>query len=297
MSAHLSHIPIFILLLSIILVYRKKLISDYDIKTFRKKFIITSVLSLIAFIPNSAPQAKSKHVFFMGRMAENGILISYLKEACPEKHYKLCDCIDLIPNNTTDFLWNNNSPVYKQFKRWRYAKEEYSTIIFQTFLRPKYLIRHIFESVKSTCRQLIIFNAGDGNGPYNYESGVYKAIVKYFPHEINDYIRSKQNNGLLTGPSLFVSNIIFRIIIAISVILIMVILLYKQKNDPKTNSLLLVLFIGILLNSFINASLVMVTDRFGARVIWFIPLALLILIGNLTPVMKHNNKGPYNTFS
>lgn len=158
------------------------------------------------------------------------------------------------------------------------------------------MIRHIFESVKSTCRQLIIFNAGDGNGPYNSESGVYKSIVKNFPHEINDYIRSKQNNGLLTGLSLFVSNIIFRIIIAISVILILVVLLFKQITDSKTNSLLIMLFIGILLNSFVNASLVMVTDRFGAKVIWFIPLALLILIGNLIPVMKHNNQGQYNTY-
>jgi len=38
------------------------------------------------------------------------------------------------------------------------------------------------------------------------------------------------------------------------------------------------LFIAIFINSFINASLVIVTDRFGAKLIWLIPFMLLLVV-------------------
>jgi hypothetical protein len=282
-AMHLSHLMINILFMVFILLlkryfFRKSVSINY------RNILILFVLTISGIIAMEPALAKSRNVFFMGRMAENGILIDFLKETCPEKKYKLCDCIDSIPTNTNDFLWDKASPVYTKYIRWSGTREEFGKIIFSTFIRPEYLIRHISESMKSTIKQLQRFDAGDGNGPFMENTLLYERINKYFHREALNYSLSRQSRGLLNVDKLRPINRKYRITVVFTLTLILLLFLTRSIRNqiPAYKKFVAILLLtAIFLNSFVNSSLVMVTDRFGAKMIWLIPFVLIFLLLNI----------------
>jgi len=73
----------------------------------------------------SSAMSKSKHIFYMGHMVENGILKKYLDENCATHNYKICEYKDSLPPNADRFLWDfENSPVYKM-GGWKACKNEF----------------------------------------------------------------------------------------------------------------------------------------------------------------------------
>lgn len=282
-AMHMSHIAIYLLLiLSVILI--NKFIFRNSLLIKNKNIGILFVLTVLGIFLMGSSLAKSKHVFFMGRMAENGILIQFLNENCENKEYKLCDCIDSIPTNTTAFLWDEKSPVNTKYNKWSDAQDEFGKIIRLTLIKPKYLTRHIYESVKNTCKQLIAFDAGDGNGPFVGETLLYKRIKEYIPSESIKYSHSKQNRGLLISDKLKRLNTMYRLIIIVSSLILILVLVtekYRSQISMYNKFTIYFFFIAILINALVNASLVIVTDRFGAKLIWMIPFLVLLTLPEL----------------
>lgn len=297
-AMHMSHLMINFLFLLCILFINKYFFKN-SIKLRYKNIWILFVLTLLGILMMGASLAKSKHVFFMGRMAENGILIQFLNENCHDNEYKLCDCIDSIPTNTTDFLWDEKSPVNTKYDSWNEAQNDFGKIIRLTFLKPKYLFRHISESAKNTFKQFLAFDAGDGNGPFVGETQLYERIKEYFKFESIEYSLSKQSEGQLKREKLNTLNTIYRLIIIFSLLMLLSIFYiekFRTQISANKKFLVFLLFTAIALNSFVNASLVIVTDRFGAKLIWLIPFVLLLIISELkiNPLPSNQNSTKSN---
>ncbi len=279
-AMHMSHLLINVLLLISVLLIARFFFRDTIVLAY-KNILILFALSFLGIVIMGSSLAKSKNVFFMGRMAENGILKEFLRENCPDKQFKLCDCIDSIPANTTDFLWDPQSPLYTKFEKWSDAQDEFGQIIRTTFLTPKYLFHHIRESVKGGFKQLIYFDAGDGNGAFVGETRLYGRIKRYFSSESKQYSQSRQNRGLLKPGNLVNINNAYRIVIITSILFLLCFMLLKKLREKISvqNKFIAILFLfAILVNAFVNASLVVVTDRFGAKLIWMIPFILFLVI-------------------
>jgi len=293
-AMHMSHLIINFLLLLSILIIKRFFFKNSIILKYRNIWILFA-LTMLGIFSMGSSLSKSKHVFFMGRMAENGILIQFLNDNCQDKKYKLCDCIDSIPANSTEFLWDKKSPLYTRYASWSESREEFNRIIWSTFWHPKYLIRHICESGKSTCRQLISFSAGDGTGPFVGKTDLFERIKKYFSSEAIEYSHTRQSRGLLKEEELVnVNNRYCWIIIISTLMLILIFNIESLRNQISTDKKFLIcLLLGsIILNSFVNASLVIVTDRFGAKLIWLIPFIILVIFSELD--LKVLWKGPKN---
>jgi hypothetical protein len=282
-AMHMSHLLINVVLLILIILVKRLFFRENIILNY-KRIAILFLLAFLGIIPMGSSLSKSGNVFFMGRMAENGILQEFLKDNCPDKKYKLCDCMDSIPANSTDFLWDRKSPLYAKYERWSDANKEFGEIIRFTLLKPKYLLMHIRESAKNTFLQLSAFGAGDGTGPFVGETLLFERIKKYFESESVQYSNSKQNQGLLSADKLGFLNAFNKLIIFLSIIsLLLIFFLRKLRMQISSGKKFttIILFIAIFLNSLINSSLVIVTDRFGAKLIWMIPFMLLILISEI----------------
>ena len=200
---------------------------------------------------------------------------------CKEQQYRLCDCIDSIPANTTDFLWDKNSPLYTRYNSWKDAGDEFGEIIRHSFFSPKYFFRHIKSFSVSTIQQLIAFDAGDGNGSFAEGTKLYERIQRIFEREAESYISSRQNRAMLESQHLQTLNLVYRIVILLSFIglcLSFVIGRFRKQIPMKVRIIVYSLLFAVFLNALINASLVIVTDRFGAKVIWFILLAFLLVL-------------------
>jgi hypothetical protein len=279
-AMHISHLMInAMLIMSILIISKIRYFKEAFIFVSKKQLYILLLLSLSGIMTMSSAISKSKHIFYMGHMLENGILKKYLDENCATHNYKLCAYKDNLPPNADRFLWDfDNSPVYKM-GGWKACKDEYNTIISETFTKPEYIKLHIGASLNGTAKQLSKFNIGEGNIGFGKGTQLYECIEKNIPKNINAYAESKQTKNELTLFSSF--DLPYMISIYSSLIIFLLILFVKSIRKKVTQQqILLIVFtlFGILYNDFVCATLSTVANRFACRIMWMLPLVLIVLV-------------------
>jgi hypothetical protein len=224
----------------------------------------------------------------MGKLVESGVLKTYLDKACPEKNYKICAHIHELPPVAWQFHWDATSPLQKE-GGWDANKAEYNTIIGDIFSRPKYYPYMAYKSIEATARQLALFHIDSWYTlpwmKFDEESSPYKAIEKYFPHELNQLKVSRQNTKILDIG--FYDNVF-----AIVVILSCIAVLFTIPAPLKKQFFILAACIGamILLNAFVTAVLSSVNSRFNARVSWLIPFVNVLMLFNIVRYYRDRNR-------
>lgn len=289
-AMHMSHLLINLFLIVTILVSSYiKFLKIYFAQTSKKQLYLLLFITLSAFLIMSSAMSKSKHIFYMGRMVENGILKKYLDEICATKNYQICAYKDSLPPNADRFLWDfENSPVYK-LGGWKTTKKEFNEIINETFSQPKYIKLHVVSAFNNTFNQLTEYNLGEGNVAFPKGTKLHERIGLFVSNDLRSYEKSKQFNNQFLLFNDF--NPIQKIIIAISFFALLLILFLKRlRTIFSKETILLIVFtlFGILYNDFVCASLSTVANRFACRVIWMIPFVFLLVILSKFNFKKNN---------
>ncbi len=284
-ATHLSHIVLFVVILLFTYIIKFFFIQKSHWRLYNLRIAYLFVLTISTIVTMGSAMSKSKHVFFMGAMAEQGILKQYLYDVCGEKKYKLCSYKDSLPEKGWQFVWNEDSPLYK-IGGWKEAKPECDEIIHETLTKPKYIYMHIMASLKATGSQLLLFKIGDGNGPFNKGTRLHERVSTYFPSDLYLYENAKQNSSKLDFVSIL--NTLFTFIIALSVLVIIVLLFNKQIRNNKNLLFIVSLLIGsIFINAWDCGTFANAIDRLGCKMIWLFPLSAFILLINS---WKHKEK-------
>ena len=214
--------------------------------------------------------AKSRHIFFMGAMNEHGILKVFLDDNCETTNYQLCAYKDSLPKRAFEFVWDADGPVNKM-GGWKACEDEFNTIIFQTLTTPKYIGLHIKASLAATVEQFSKIKINDGNIPFPKGSLVYERMVNYFPGELQQFEQSKQNRNELSFTKKL--NDLYRIVVLLSIAgILLSIFLLKNKRRRNYLSLTVLIILGIVINAWGSATFSNAIDRFGAKMIWLLPL-------------------------
>jgi len=272
-AMHLSHISYnIVFLLGVIIIRSVRFFRFREVIRLQTIFILFG-LTVIALSTMLSAMAKSRHVFFMGAMSEHGILKTFLDEHCETTNYQLCAYKDNLPKRAFEFVWDADGPVNKM-GGWKATEEEFNAIIFQTLTTPKYILLHVKASVVATYEQFLKFKINDGNIPFREGSLVYERMVNYFPNELEQFEQSKQNRDELS----FTKNLnsIYRIIVLVSIVGI-VLWIFTLKNRRRRNfiTLSVLTVLGIIINAWGSATFSNAIDRFGAKMIWLLPLLAL----------------------
>jgi hypothetical protein len=272
-SMHMSHILLFGLLLIFIYLFKKWLFKKELLKNIRLKVAILFVLTGAAIFTMGSAISKSKDVFMMGAMVEQGITKTYLDEYCGVRHYKLCAYKDSLPKTLNAFVWDTNSPFYKTGGWSAENRKELNSIIGATLTEPKYIGLHIKASIKATLQQLVNFHIGDGNGKFLTGTLLFQRIGKFVPGDITSYSSSRQNQPGFSGMA--TTNRMFDYIILFSILLLMLVLLLKgRKLSGNFTSMAFIFIMAIILNAWDTGTFSCVADRFGCKMMWVIPFLL-----------------------
>lgn len=223
---------------------------------------------------------KGSATFIMGRMVDSGMLKMYLDDKCATNNYRLCQYRDSLPQNSRRFHWEGDSPLYRE-GGWGASEAEYWAIVRGTFSSPKYLGLHVWESLLSTPAQLMQNAVGSGldYGWYRSpESPPYQVVQRYFPHEFNEYINSRQcgNPWKQTLDFSFFNEINYWVLGG-TVLLLVWLTLIAPLSGPWL-PVLWVFVAGILSNAFVTSSLAVICDRFSPRVVWLLTLWVLVAL-------------------
>lgn len=268
-----------------------------QLKSFVRKLFVLFSIGIISWVSlctsnfiggNGFVTSNATHVFVMGKLIESGVLKVYLEKACPTKNYKICKYKDNLPPVAWEFHWDATSPV-QQEGGWMANKQEYNEIIFDILSRPKYYPFLLYKSFEATARQLSLTHI-DGNymlpwAIFDDGTAPFEAIEKYFPHELNEFKRSRQNEKTINIS--FFDNL-FLLVILLTTIFSLFVSSYTNWELGKYAILIFIVF--ILLNAYSTAILSSVNARFNARVIWLLPFFNSIILYKTIQILSRTIK-------
>jgi len=231
------------------------------------------ICSMNSFNHKKFVLASGSHVFMMGRLAETGILNTYLGDHCATEKYKLCNYVDAIPGDAGTFIWDQNSPFYKT-GGWDSSAQEYNNIIHHIFTHPKYVAMFVAKSATSTLRQLSQINIPGKPTLQGKGSGIWVGVTHYFHHEEKEYLASKQNFNVLDVNGL---NFIYGLFLVASSIFV-VWYINDSPGHKQLKNIYFAMIILIVLNAFATATFGNVLDRLQNRVFWLLPALNAMLL-------------------
>ncbi|HRG51258.1 MAG TPA: hypothetical protein PLL00_00360 [Bacteroidia bacterium] len=243
-------------------------------------------LSGVGFKVSRAPS-----VFIMGRLVESGILKNYLDEHCADNSIPMCKYKDNLPGKSPVFLWDSESPLYKdgcigankhEMECWGLKNEEYSALTKAIFSSPANVKAYFIFAMKEAFIQFFHFNV-EPLAPMGKGSPVFGNIEWRFKQDYQQYIHSKQFSHAFTYTT--ITYIQFLLVI-ICVIIGLIVFFVRKNRELVPSSLQIMLFLvvtGLVFNAIVCAALSMVADRFQGRLIWVFPLVILF---TLHSVMK-----------
>jgi hypothetical protein len=218
----------------------------------------------------------SSHVILMGRLVQSGIIGKYLDESCQTKNYRICQYRDTLPASQDEFVWKENSPLYKT-GGWYANKEEYENIIKDILTKPRFLILNFIDAIRVSLIQLTQNSIGAGLSPEPRDSFLSRQIQLFFKDEVNQYALSRQNNGRLDLTTLTSIQYLF---LGFSFLFIIIFFIYGFFKNTEVNfwGFIIFLFAGIIINAAITATFSVVHDRYQCRVVWLLPMLVLLII-------------------
>jgi hypothetical protein len=244
----------------------------------RKHIFIAMLLPVLALLTMVSSISKSRHVFMMGHLIETGILHAYLDDHCATEEISFCRYRDRIPEGAETFIWNSDGDSALILTGgWLGSKEEYSRIISETFSEGKYLKMHFAAAVSGTLRQLATIRVGEGLGRYDSAQLVSQRIRKYFPHEHERYLQSRQSADEFGESKVMDAINKISTVLALLVIAAWLVMRGKKPEVLLFTALTALLAFAYLLNCGICATLATVANRFGARLSWMAVLLAVLL--------------------
>ncbi len=278
LTVHTSHLMIFTLLFGII--FLLKLIRKSENLRPTLQLLVMSLVgwlvvpSLHFAVDQSFSINKSTHVFLTGRLIETGTLQRYLRNNCDEENFALCQYKDNLPNRAIDFIWDENSALYKT-DGWEDPKGEYKKMVRSMLLNPKYSIQFLVSSVFSSMVQVVQTDVGDGYVPQVENSNPYWKVVQFYPYELPMYLNDLQNTSRIRYAH---SNFRYQWIMILTVIgLLWLFLNGKVKLSTKETQILTFVILLIVCNAFVTATFGNVLARLQSRVIWLLPFVTMLL--------------------
>jgi 4-amino-4-deoxy-L-arabinose transferase-like glycosyltransferase len=272
---HNSHFLILLLFGSVLLIWA--LIKKQ--KTILKRSVVLVCMSVMGWLLMCTVNAvngydftfsRGSHVFMVTKFAETGILNKYLMENCGRKNLKLCNYQDQIPSYSWDFLWSDDSPLYKT-GGWDSNKTEYNIIIHDVFTTPRYLKMFARKSAISTLRELTQVQAPDHATFQGGWSSPCQRVGTFFSDELNEYKNSRQNTSGISATSCNYLYYLFFVLTTVWLLFCPGIL----SSELKFIYCCVLLF--LLCNAFVTSTFSTVVYRFQYRVFWVLPATNAIL--------------------
>ncbi len=228
--------------------------------------VVLSIAVNYAFTKQIFLTQKS-HVFFVSRMHEVGILSKFLNQNCSETSYSLCAYRDSM---THDFIWDPASPFYKT-GGWDSSAMEYNRMIRDLLTTPGFIKDILVAWIFSTVQQLGSFEIEPQGRNYlafieeNFPAHKYQMNVS-MQNRANDRLKFDKLND---RQNIFVYG---------SFVILVLLLLFYRKWYGRHRQLVIFLLWTILINAFVCSAFSTVLTRYQGRVIFILPLLLLIIL-------------------
>ncbi|MGI9127770.1 MAG: hypothetical protein ACR2IG_06145 [Roseomonas sp.] len=277
-AAHLAHLPLALGLCGVTLLLR---LWRTPLRLFA--MVLPVVLAVAAlFVTNAighgrfalSPYGAS---FMLARLQEDGPATAVLKARCPDAGWYLCAFTDRLPMPANDFLWAPESPMNrdaageKRFLGGMMLAPEAGQIVAETLRADPLGVLHAMAG--NMMAQLISFGIGDTLDEAHFAIAIRPRIEQGFSaRELAALDQGLQAQGLLKDALIPLNP--FHLLV---VLLALPMLAWAAwRGQGLVLAFALFLLAAVVGNALICGGLSGPHPRYGARVMWLLPVAALL---------------------
>jgi hypothetical protein len=217
--------------------------------------------------PNAPP-------YLLARSIEDGPGRLYLLAHCPQLGLAMCNHLDRLELNADDFLWHRNG-VYAVVSRAEAARlrAEGNSMFVAAALEHPWMQTRAY--LRSAGYQLGLFTLGEFRVPSRAMlNNGQMTLYPWVPDAVDE---KPPDRAPWKGPL----NVWEYFVVALSLVACGA-LWVRGELDRKQRAILLLVVAAVLINALVVVAS-MPAPRYGARVIWLVPMAALIAVCGRNP--------------
>lgn len=283
-ATHLSHLPLYGLMLGIGLALRAPVAAEAGKCRSLPALAVTAAAPLVLALglviaPNywfygEPVLSPSSSLFALARLVGDGSAQRYLDRACPVREYLLCTDRASLRADVDWFLWDAAGPRMRYDPAMQRGDSTFlreAPDIVSGTLRQEWpwVIR---SSLRGATTQLVSF--GIQRGEQAYSRTVAAAMRRLGPAALRAYLGSRQVRKTLP---VALANVVQYIGVTVGVLLLLGCLpaLHGPTHRPL-RVLIATAVAGAVCNALVIASLATVHPRYQSRVVWLVPLVAAV---------------------
>jgi hypothetical protein len=211
-----------------------------------------------------------------GRMLQDGIVNRYLADHCREERLKLCAHRNELPSDADVFFWSGKGSVFNKLGRFAGLGDEMSKIVLGSL--QDYPGLQLEMALAATAHQLTRVATGEGVVDSIWHT--YWAIDKFAPASSAAMHAARQQHGEI---GLAAINRIHQPVAFAAMLLLLATVVLGRRRDRYAGFGLLAATTtaALFANAFVCGVLSNPHDRYGARLVWLAPLAVMLLLCRL----------------
>jgi hypothetical protein len=199
------------------------------------------------------------------RMLQDGIVVRYLDEHCPQAQFKLCPYRHRLPRTADEFLWNDGP--FNELGRFGGLGEEMRSIVLGSL--AEYPGLQIETATVAAAKQLVKVENGEGVLTSIWHT--YGIIDHYMPSIAPAMRAARQQHGELSFHAL---NEVQVPVALMSLVLLPFILIMGRGDYTDLRRLAATVTMAVLANAVVCGVLSNPHDRYGARIAWIASFAV-----------------------
>ncbi len=220
-------------------------------------------------------------VFLLARLQADGPAVATLRAHCPNSGWHLCAFLDRLPMDSDEFLWDGTSPLNRNADGSPRAMggvagaAEARAIVAATLRdRPLEVARAM---AGNAMRQLGLARVGDTLGNEHLALSARRPIAAAFPpRELAAFDAGAQMRGALPARAApFLSPHVPALLISLAAAPVLLWRAARARDLPRA-ALLAGALLALTANAVATGALSKPHDRYQARIVWLLPLAVLM---------------------
>jgi len=269
---HYSHIPIATGLLIIALLVSLIRFERVRYLTTPAVVIVCAFVTIVAsnyLTIGVASYSAGGYAFELGRLIEDGPAVAYLREECHRRSFRACSYLDQMPMSSSRFLWYTG---YLRAGGFVGQSREAAEIVKGTIESyPAWVFK---AALIDTARQIRRSGTGGGLISYADDHNPTRPLHSLYPSEFVSYLGSRQSRRQLDMSAVQIVD--YGVVIVSLLACILAFIAALRSHDLLVLSFMLTIGLAILLHAFVTGAISEPINRYGARVIWLIPLTAIV---------------------
>jgi len=220
----------------------------------------------------------ASHALIVGRLLADGTAQRLLAEHCAERRYDLCAYRSDLPHSQADYLWRHDSPLHRLGGLSRSAAASWPVIRDAV---AEYPLDVLSGTVRAAATQLQMFQTGVDIAPVTEGSFTHDVIRTFFAHEYGRYRAARQQRDAL--PVAACRRLDWWVMVCAAALSMALLASALWSKRIETLQLHGFVWAAVLINAAVVGPLSEPLHRYGARVVWLVPLAVLLSLVRFLP--------------